>query len=315
MSGHPLPVSYDPVQRYLAEIGRIRLLTRAQEVELATRVHAGQEAQRMLADPASRPGAEERIELEEAVVAGNEARRHFVEANLRWVVSVAKHYQGHGLALADLVQWGNLGLLEAVERFDERRGFRFTTYATWWIRLAITKGLADTGRTIRLPEELSRRAGRFWGVQQELRDLLGRDPSLAELAEALGLDVRQIAGLNHLPAVTRSLDEPLDGVEGSSFGDMVAHDEPSPYELVVGAELSRELERLLVLLDERERTILHLRYGLDGRPPRTLATVAQQLGIACERVRQLEQRGLEKLRHPANLQAWERARTYLMDAP
>jgi RNA polymerase sigma factor (sigma-70 family) len=312
--GGSLADAHDPLARYLAEIKRIALLSRAQEAELAALVRAGREAKASLANRAAQASVDERDRLEETVAAGERARRRMVEANLRWVVSLAKHHQGHGLALVDLVQLGNLGLLEAVERFDERRGFRFTTYATWWIRVAITRGLADTALPIRLPQRLSRAAGQLPGVERELEVRLGRAASPAELAELLGVNSGQAAGLRGLPTVTRSLDEPLGETGDLCLGDVVASDGPSVFEVVAGAEPPRELQRLLMLLDERERVILHLRYGLDGRQPQPLDIVAGQLGVTRERVRQLQQKALDKFRHPANRDVWERARAYLDEA-
>jgi RNA polymerase sigma factor (sigma-70 family) len=234
-----------------------------------------------------------------------------VEANLRWVVSLAKRYQGHGLALADLVQLGNLGLLEAVERFDERRGFRFTTYATWWIRVSITRGLAETGRAIRLPDHVSRTAWQLPDIERELEVRLHRAASSAELADSLGVTVPQLEALRALPEVTRTLDQPFD--EGSALRpvDLVASGEPSPFEAVAATELPRELDRLLTPLDNRERLALLLRYGLDGRKPQSLEAVARQLDVTRERARQIQHTALDKLHHPSSRDAWERAKNYL----
>lgn len=298
----------------MAEIARIDLLSRVEEAELASVVRAGREAKASLAAPRDRPSTAEGDRLAEAVAAGEGARRRMIEANLRWVVSLAKHYQGNGLALADLIQLGNLGLLHAVERFDERRGFRFTTYARWWIRAAITNGLDDTGRTIRLPGHLSRAAWQLPDIERELEGRLGRPPSPAELADALGVTISQVEALRVAPAVTSSLDEPLFEAGALNLGDVVARDEPSAFEVVAAAELPLELDRLFAFLDERERVILHLRYGLDGHQPQPLEVVACHLGVSRERVRQLYNTALDKLHHPANRDAWERTRAYVTEA-
>jgi len=303
-----------PLRRYLAEIGRGALLDRDEESRLAGQARAGREARSLLGHLAGGAVPEQRARLEGQVAAGEEARRRLVEANLRWAVALAKRYQGHGLALADLVQLANLGLLEAVERFDERRGFRFTTYASWWIREAITRGLANTGREIRLPQYVFNKLWQLSRVERELGDRLGRAVSSEEVAHLLGVDVGQTVALRGLPRVSRSLDEPLGDGGNVALGEVVPSQEPSVLEEVTSAELPHELERLLDLLDDRERAVLELHYGLDDQEPRSLEDVARSLGVTRERARQLHHEALDKLRHPVNRDAWERARTYVDEA-
>ncbi|MFN0091449.1 MAG: RNA polymerase sigma factor RpoD/SigA [Acidimicrobiales bacterium] len=287
------------MRAYLNEIGRHDLLTKDDEARLAQAIEAGAAAQAELDSPATLAHAR-RAQLRRAVREGEAARSQFITANLRLVVSIAKTYQSSGLPLLDLIQEGNLGLMHAVEKFDWRRGFKFSTYATWWIRQAIQRGVANTSRVIRLPADASDAVARIQRARAELEGHLGREPTLAEVADESHLPIGQVIFLHRYLGDPASLDEPI-GEEGDAErGDLVADaSAESPAEAAVASLLPREIERLLDRLDERERTILRQRYGLTGGGPATLADIGQRLGLSAERVRLLERQALAKLRHPA----------------
>src|SRR6266498_3716798 len=281
------PVDFDLFRLYLDEIGQHQLLTREDEVRLSQAYEAGLEAQLGLRALAA------------TVRAGEQARRTMVESNLRLVVSIARRFSGTGLPLVDLVQEGNLGLLRAVEKFDWRKGFKFSTYATWWIRQAITRGAADRGaRAIRLPVHVDERVGRLRRSQTRLRAELGRDPSDAELAAELDMSIEQVARLKDSAHAIASLDSPV-GDGGAELKDLLEDERAVDPGELAAETLGREaLGKVLGALPERERQVLVLRFGLDVGSPLTLEQVGAVMGCSRERVRQLERGALEALRHP-----------------
>ncbi|HET9731680.1 MAG TPA: sigma-70 family RNA polymerase sigma factor [Acidimicrobiales bacterium] len=289
----------DLVRLYLNDVGRYALLTKADEVELAQKVEAGREARAELGRAEGLAPARQR-ELRRAVRQGEEATDTFVKANLRLVVSIAKRYQAADLPLLDLVQEGNLGLMHAVEKFDWRKGFKFSTYATWWIRQAITRGIANTGRTVRLPVHAGDLLNRVTKARGRLEAKLGRRPTIAEIAEDLDLEEHKVVEIIRYVAEPMSLSEPLRSDSDGELGDIVEdHSAVSPFEAAAASLLSGEVAKMLVVLDERERAILQLRFGLDCGEPRTLDEVGAHFNLTRERIRQIEARAMSKLRHPA----------------
>ncbi len=298
----------DPFGLYLAEIGRHRLLDKAGEAELAKRIQRGRAAAERLAGLAGRPAAErprpvmpavERTGLEAQVADGRAAADEFAQANLRLVVSVARRYAASGVPIADLVQEGNLGLLRAVERFEWERGFKFSTYAAWWIRQAITRGIAESARTIRLPVHLHDQVGRIRRARLDLEADLGRSPTSAEVAAVTGDDPHEVAASLDWDRDVRSLDEPLRADGDLVLSDLVADPRTSPEDAAIDGLQGAVVEDLLRPLDPRERRILRLRFGVDRGEPRTFPEVAAELGLSKERIRQLELRAFCKLRHPS----------------
>ncbi|MGQ9480325.1 sigma-70 family RNA polymerase sigma factor [Chloroflexus sp.] len=288
----------DAVQHYLQEIGRVSLLTAAEEIELAERIERGNEAEARLAT-ATDLTPRERYELLQAVQQGEEARRHLIQANLRLVVSIAKKYVGRGLALLDLIQEGNIGLMRAVEKFDYHKGNRFSTYATWWIRQAVTRAIAEQGRTIRLPVHMSESVGQVKRIAERLAQSLERQPTAEEIAMALGQPVERIQRILEAARRPVSLETPV-GDEGEhTLGDFLTDEElPTPGEMAAQKLLRRDLCAALDRLNDRERRIIDLRYGLvDGRR-RTLEEVGRVLGMTRERARQIEAEALRRLRSP-----------------
>jgi RNA polymerase primary sigma factor len=282
---------------YLNEIGRYRLLTPQEEVELSMAMEQGVEAVRRLEK--DELSAESRSILEATVRRGDAAEKRLTESNLRLVVSIARRYVGRGMALLDLVQEGNLGLMRAVERFDYRRGFRFSTYATWWIRQAITRSIADQGRTIRMPIHIVDTLNKLTRAQRDLTQDLGREPTVDELAVELDLEPERVAELAQLSQDTISLETPVGEEDDSVLADFV---EDAGAEVPADAATFRMLQENLKLalegLSERERQVLIMRFGLaDGRM-RTLEEVGDHFKVTRERVRQLETKALAKLRHP-----------------
>ena len=290
----------DLVRLYLTDIGQYTLLTKDDEVELAQRIEAGLEAGEELATGRSL-SSRRRMELRRLVAEGETAERQFVQSNLRLVVSIAKKYQASGLPLLDLVQEGNLGLMHAVEKFDWRKGFKFSTYATWWIRQAITRGIANTGRTIRLPVHAGDTLTRLQKARARLELRYGRPATLSELAAEVEMPEQKVTEALRFAAEPLSLSEPLREDGDAELGDVVEdRSAESPFEVAATALLPEEIKRLLSPLDEREREILTLRYGLDRGEPRTLEEVGEHFNLTRERIRQIEARAMSKLRHPSS---------------
>jgi RNA polymerase primary sigma factor len=297
----------DSVQIYLREIGQVSLLSAVDEVTLAQEIVRGIAAQERL-DRQSHRSTAERLALEGEVVRGEDARRKLIQANLRLVVSIAKKYIGSPLSFMDLVQEGNIGLMRAVEKFDYRKGHRFSTYATWWIRQAITRAIAEQSRLIRLPVHLSEAIGQLRRVSRQLEQTLEREPTAEEVATALGIGVRKVRRLMQASTQPISLEQPL-GADGEGHvGELLAdEDSDEPVEIAAQRLMQQELRHALMELPERERKILQLRYGLvDGRR-HTLEEVGVAFGITRERTRQIEADALRHLRGPgvgARLQAY-----------
>lgn len=288
------------MRRYLDEVRAVALLTSTEEDELAALIRAGHDAAAVLADPgANRLGAEQRRRLRAAVAAGDEAKDRFVRANLRLVIWVARRYRGSGLPLADLVQEGNLGLLRAVETFDHRKGFTFSTYATWWIRQRIGRALADTSRTIRVPGHVAEALTVLGRVSAELLESLGREPKPEELAEASGFPIERVLQCLKAEPDLVSLSVGI-GEDGSELGDILA--DPSATDPGEAAVVAVETAALRISLDrlrDREREVIELRYGLNDGAPRTLEEVGRRFAVTRERARQIEAKALTKLRHPS----------------
>jgi len=289
--------SADLVRVYLREIGRIPLLTAVEEVDLAKRVEAGVFAAERLDTGNDEPAM--RRDLYAVVRDGEMAKRRLIESNLRLVVSIAKRYSGRGLPFLDLIQEGNLGLIRAVEKFDYMRGFKFSTYASWWIRQAVSRAVADQARTIRIPVHMVETVNRILRTQRMLVQTLGRDPTAEELAERVDLPVERVGEIRRLALEPVSLHSPVGEEEGSELGDLIEDIESvSPAEQVSAGMLASHVEDVLGHLGEREREVVKMRYGLDDGEPRTLEEVGRAFGVTRERVRQIEAKSLAKLRHP-----------------
>lgn len=262
----------DPVRMYLKEIGRVPLLTAEEEIELAKRMEAGDEA----------------------------AKRRLAEANLRLVVSIAKRYVGRGMLFLDLIQEGNLGLIKAVEKFDFRKGFKFSTYATWWIRQAITRAIADQARTIRIPVHMVETINKLIRVSRQLLQELGREPVPEEIAKVMDIPVERVREIMKIAQEPVSLETPIGEEEDSHLGDFIPdEDAPAPSEAASFILLKEQLEEVLETLTPREEKVLRLRFGLDDGRTRTLEEVGQEFGVTRERIRQIEAKALRKLRHPS----------------
>jgi len=288
--------SADLVRVYLNGIGRTALLTAEQEVELAKRIEAGVFAAHKL-ETGTRLSAQRKADLRAVIRGGNSARNHLLVANLRLVVSLAKRYTGRGMPLLDLIQEGNLGLIRAVEKFDYTKGFKFSTYATWWIRQAISRGMADQGRTIRLPVHLVEQVNKLSRLKRELHQQLGRDATMAELAEESGIPEEKIADLLDHARDPVSLDMPVGSDEEAPLGDFIEDSESTSAEAqVVAGFMHEDINKVLRTLDEREQSVVRLRYGLDDGRPRTLDEIGRVFGISRERVRQIERDSMAKLR-------------------
>jgi RNA polymerase primary sigma factor len=288
----------DLFRLYLDQIGRHRLLTAEDEVRLAQTYEAGLDARRKLAD--TDPGDPARPDLERVAERGEWARRRMIESNLRLVVSIARRFSATRLPLSDLVQEGNLGLLRAVERFDWRRGVKFSTYATWWIKQAITRGAADRGASpIRLPVHVDEQVGRLRRAQARLAERLGREPSNSELAAELALPVEVLVRLQAAAQTVTSLDTPIGDDDGAALQDLLEDEQAArPDELALEAVGRQALAEALDGLPERQRQVLTLRFGLDTGTPRTLDEVAAVIGVSRERARQIELGALAALRRP-----------------
>ncbi len=291
----------DLVRIYLREIGRVPLLTAEDEVELAKGIEAGLFAEEKLGGTFPLLGAVHG-DLELLVGEGVKAKQRLIEANLRLVVSIAKRYIGRGLVFLDLIQEGNLGLIRAVEKFDYTRGYKFSTYATWWIRQAITRAIADQARTIRVPVHMVETINKLARVQRQLHSELGREATTDEIAAEMGLEPDRIAEIQRIAQEPVSLQSPI-GEEESDLGDFIEDaDAVVPIEAAAFIMLQDQLERVLDELAEREQRIIQLRFGLTDGHPRTLEEVGREFGVTRERIRQIESKTLAKLRHPSRAQ-------------
>jgi RNA polymerase primary sigma factor len=290
----------DPVRMYLREIGRIALLNPQQEVELAMLIEAGSRASGQLDPESASLTAEDRAILTRDVRRGNTAEQRLVEANLRLVVSIAKRYVGRGMPLLDLIQEGNLGLMRAVEKFDYRKGFKFSTYATWWIRQSVTRALADQGRTIRVPVHMVETINKLSRVQRRLLQELGREPTIKEIAAELEVEPDRVSELRRIAQDPVSLETPLGEEEDSTLGDFVQDPEAEvPVKAAAFKLLQEYVAHALEELNERERQVIVMRFGLEDGTVRTLEEVGRHFSVTRERIRQLETKALAKLRHPA----------------
>jgi RNA polymerase primary sigma factor len=314
--------SFDPVRMYLKEIGKVPLLTADQEVMLAKRIEAGMLAAQKLDPPA--PDGEgspagpveisdnQRASLQAVQRDGELARRQLTEANLRLVVSIAKRYVGRGMALLDLIQEGNLGLIRAVEKFDYTKGFKFSTYATWWIRQAITRSIADQARTIRIPVHMVETMNKVLRVQRQMLQELGREPTVEEIAAKVEMTADKVREIQRIAQEPVSLETPVGEEDDSLLGDFV--EDPNviaPATAAARALLSEAIEEALQELNDRERAVVRLRFGLDDGQIRTLEEVGKEFGVTRERIRQIESKTLAKLRHPTRSQ---RLRDYLEES-
>ena len=324
----------DPVRMYLKEIGKVPLLTAQEEVAIAKRMENGDIAQKMLDTlfkdvedgDTSRVTSREELEhflrsdeqraemdeklpilvgrnkgeLKEVVADGEEARKKLAEANLRLVVSIAKRYVGRGMLFLDLIQEGNLGLIKAVEKFDFRKGFKFSTYATWWIRQAITRAIADQARTIRIPVHMVETINKLVRISRQLLQELGREPSPEEIADRMGIPVERVREIIKISQEPVSLETPIGEEEDSHLGDFIQDDNvPVPAEAAAYTLLKEQLQEVLGTLTEREQKVLRLRFGLDDGRARTLEEVGREFNVTRERIRQIEAKALRKLRHPS----------------
>jgi RNA polymerase primary sigma factor len=314
--------SFDPVRMYLKEIGKVPLLTAEQEVMLAKRIEAGMFADEKLNPPVT---DEDGNPIEPADISDNQraslhavqrdgelARRQLTEANLRLVVSIAKRYVGRGMALLDLIQEGNLGLIRAVEKFDYTKGFKFSTYATWWIRQAITRSIADQARTIRIPVHMVETMNKVLRVQRQMLQELGREPTVEEIALKVEMTPDKVREIQRIAQEPVSLETPVGEEDDSLLGDFV--EDPNviaPATAAARALLSEAIEEALQELNDRERAVVRLRFGLDDGQIRTLEEVGKEFGVTRERIRQIESKTLAKLRHPTRSQ---RLRDYLEES-
>lgn len=294
--------SEDAVRLYFKEIGRVPLLNAEEEVGIGTRIRNGGAAAEELAERSvtkEKLNAKDRAHLERLVSDGDQARDELTRANLRLVVSIAKRYARHELPLLDLIQEGNLGLIRAVEKFDPSKGFKFSTYATWWIRQSITRAIADQGRTIRVPVHVAETVNRLKRVQWEMRQELMREPTVAELAAEVHETTDRVAEILRIARDTLSLDSPLAENEDLNLANFVEdEDSVTPSDAVNHVLLVEAVHEVLDDLPEREREVVRMRFGLDDGQPRTLKDVAAALGVTRERIRQIEIKTLSKLRHP-----------------
>ena len=295
----------DPVKDYLKKIGRVSLLTADEEKDLSERIEAGLYAQHIL-DTAKEGelSFEYRRELQWAANDGRKAKDHLLEANLRLVVSLAKRYIGRGMHFLDLIQEGNLGLIRAVEKFDYTKGFKFSTYATWWIRQAITRAMADQARTIRVPVHMVEVINKLSRIQRRMLQDLGREPTTEELANELNMPIEKVEEVQKYGREPISLHTPL-GEEGDSeFGDLIEDtDAISPQDAVAFSILQEEFRQVLDTLSPREAGVIKMRYGLEDGQPKTLDDIGRIYGVTRERIRQIESKTMSKLRHPSRSKA------------
>ena len=289
--------SDDSIGLYLKEMARVPLLSTQEEIRLAKLLEKGQVAQRRLSKDGHAP--EEQRRLEQAIAEGKAAREHLIKANTRLVVSIAKKYMGRGVPFLDLIQEGNLGLMKAVEKFDYQRGYRFSTYANWWIRQTITRAIADQGRTIRVPVHMSDRIRRLYKAARNLEQEQGRKPTPEEIAEELDIDPRKVQWMLKVSWRPLSLEKPIGEEEDSELGNFIEDDHtPTPTQSVYEHLLKEKMEEVLATLTPREARILRLRFGLQDGRSYTLEEVGQKFGLTRERIRQIEGKALRRLRHP-----------------
>ena len=300
----------DPVRMYLKEIGKVPLLSAEEEIELAKNMEAGAVAKEKIAILKSREEnatEEELAEIKEEIKnlqkdldAGDEAKKRLAEANLRLVVSIAKRYVGRGMLFLDLIQEGNLGLIKAVEKFDYRKGYKFSTYATWWIRQAITRAIADQARTIRIPVHMVETINKLIRVSRQLLQELGREPSPEAIAAEMNMPVERVREILKISQEPVSLETPIGEEEDSHLGDFIQDDNvPVPADAAAFTLLKEQLEEVLGTLTEREQKVLTLRFGLEDGRARTLEEVGKEFNVTRERIRQIEAKALRKLRHPS----------------
>ena len=300
----------DPVRMYLKEIGKVPLLNAEEEIDLAQRMEAGAVAAEKIAILEERINEAEEAEVEELkteikelqkdVDLGAEAKKRLAEANLRLVVSIAKRYVGRGMLFLDLIQEGNLGLIKAVEKFDYRKGYKFSTYATWWIRQAITRAIADQARTIRIPVHMVETINKLIRVSRQLLQELGREPSPEEIAEEMKMPVERVREILKISQEPVSLETPIGEEEDSHLGDFIKDDNvPVPADAAAFTLLKEQLEEVLSTLTDREQKVLTLRFGLEDGRARTLEQVRKEFNVTRERIRQIEAKALRKLRHPS----------------
>jgi RNA polymerase primary sigma factor len=300
----------DPVRMYLKEIGKVPLLNAEEEIELAQKMEAGAVASEKIAILEERIEEAEDAEIEELkaeikelqkdVDLGAEAKKRLAEANLRLVVSIAKRYVGRGMLFLDLIQEGNLGLIKAVEKFDYRKGYKFSTYATWWIRQAITRAIADQARTIRIPVHMVETINKLIRVSRQLLQELGREPSPEEIAAEMNMPVDRVREILKISQEPVSLETPIGEEEDSHLGDFIKDDNvPVPADAAAFTLLKEQLEEVLSTLTDREQKVLTLRFGLEDGRARTLEEVGKEFNVTRERIRQIEAKALRKLRHPS----------------
>ena len=293
----------DPVKDYLKQIGKVPLLNAEQEVELAKRIEAGLFAEEQLGDEAAKLKEKVRDEYDWISEDGRRAKNHLLEANLRLVVSLAKRYTGRGMLFLDLIQEGNLGLIRAVEKFDYTKGYKFSTYATWWIRQAITRAMADQARTIRIPVHMVEVINKLARVQRQMLQDLGREPTPEELAKELDMTPEKVIEVQKYGREPISLHTPLGEDGDSEFGDLIEDSEAIvPAEAVSFTLLQEQLHAVLDTLSEREAGVVSMRFGLTDGQPRTLDEIGQVYGVTRERIRQIESKTMSKLRHPSRSQ-------------
>lgn len=293
----------DPVRMYLKEIGKVPLLTASEEIDLAMKIEAGVAATEEL-ERAEEEGIEldrhELRRLSRIEQVGLDAKTQLIEANLRLVVSIAKRYVGRGMLFLDLIQEGNLGLIRAVEKFDYKKGFKFSTYATWWIRQAITRAIADQARTIRIPVHMVETINKLVRIQRQLLQELGREPTPEEIGEEMGITADRVREIQKISQEPVSLETPIGEEEDSQLGDFIEDNEAVvPPDAASYAMLRKQLAEVLDTLPERERKVITLRYGLEDGHQRTLEEVGREFGVTRERIRQIESKTLAKLRHPS----------------
>ncbi len=293
----------DPVKDYLKQIGKVPLLNAEQEVELAKRIEAGLFAEEKLAEPPAGPHDEQRWDMKWIAEDGRRAKNHLLEANLRLVVSLAKRYTGRGMLFLDLIQEGNLGLIRAVEKFDYTKGYKFSTYATWWIRQAITRAMADQARTIRIPVHMVEVINKLARVQRQMLQDLGREPTPEELAAELDMTPEKVIEVQKYGREPISLHTPLGEDGDSEFGDLIEDSEAiQPGEAVSFTLLQEQLHSVLDTLSEREAGVVSMRFGLTDGQPKTLDEIGKVYGVTRERIRQIESKTMSKLRHPSRSQ-------------